>query len=104
MLLRVFREVKVSCMVEKKDVLDGTKRDIIQELLGGLARWDAKHYLHIAEFGYSWESELAFFPLFPAVLKISGTFFKYVFGSMSLNSAMILGGVLVNNVSRVCHF
>jgi GPI mannosyltransferase 2 len=72
---------------------------LVQDVFGGLARWDSRHFLHIAEYGYTWESELAFFPLFPTVLRISGTFFQYVISSLTLSSAMILGGVLINNVS-----
>uniref|UniRef100_A0A915DDD6 GPI mannosyltransferase 2 n=1 Tax=Ditylenchus dipsaci TaxID=166011 RepID=A0A915DDD6_9BILA len=41
---------------------DLTRRDtVIQDLVGGLGCWDARHFLHIAEFGYTWESCLAFF-------------------------------------------
>ncbi|KAH7727788.1 GPI mannosyltransferase [Aphelenchoides avenae] len=69
----------------------------IQNLFGGLARWDSRQFLHVAEFGYTWEQNLAFFPLFPKVLRILGTALQYLLGPVSLYSAMILAGVVLNN-------
>ncbi|KAM8974903.1 GPI alpha-1,6-mannosyltransferase 2 [Pelodytes ibericus] len=46
-----------------------TLLDHLTELiLGGLSRWDAEHYLFIAEHGYLYEHNLAFFPLLPCCL------------------------------------
>ncbi|KAI6232825.1 GPI mannosyltransferase 2 [Aphelenchoides fujianensis] len=70
----------------------------VQLLVGGLGRWDARQFLHIGEFGYTWESNLAFFPLFPALLRLSGGAVRVFVGDLSLFNAMILGGVVLNNV------
>jgi hypothetical protein len=81
---------------------DSTQRDLsIQWLVGGLARWDARHFLHVAEFGYTWESTLAFFPLYPALLHVFGSFVQWFFSEVSLFNAMIASGVVVNNVSLI---
>ncbi|TSQ69502.1 GPI mannosyltransferase 2 [Bagarius yarrelli] len=42
-------------------------------LFGGLSRWDAEHFLFIAEHGYLYEHNFAFFPLFPLVLRSLST-------------------------------
>uniref|UniRef100_A0A914KTU9 GPI mannosyltransferase 2 n=1 Tax=Meloidogyne incognita TaxID=6306 RepID=A0A914KTU9_MELIC len=70
----------------------------IYSILGGLTTWDARHFLHIAEFGYIWESSLAFFPLFPMSLKILGGFLNLFIGNwVSLFSSMLIAGTLLNN-------
>lgn len=38
-------------------------------LFSGLSRWDAEHFLFIAERGYLFEHNFAFFPLFPVILR-----------------------------------
>uniref|UniRef100_A0A1A8RQI7 GPI mannosyltransferase 2 n=1 Tax=Nothobranchius rachovii TaxID=451742 RepID=A0A1A8RQI7_9TELE len=42
---------------------------VVEWLFGGLSHWDAEHYLFIAERGYLYEHNFAFFPLFPVVLR-----------------------------------
>ena len=72
---------------------------LIHFIFGGLGRWDARHFLHIAEHGYVWESNLAFFPLFPVMLRILGSILHQLVGqTVSLFSAMLISGVLLNNV------
>lgn len=50
---------------EKSLLLD----PLIEVLFGGLGRWDAEHFLFIAERGYLYEHNHAFFPLFPLILR-----------------------------------
>lgn len=71
---------------------------IIWKLFGGLLQWDAHHYLHIAQFGYSYENNLAFFPLFPLLIRTVGDLVQFCGITKSSLSAYLLGAVLLNNV------
>ncbi|XP_053310454.1 GPI mannosyltransferase 2 [Spea bombifrons] len=72
--------------------------DQLTELLvGGLGRWDAKHFLFIAEHGYLYEHNLAFFPLLP--LSIAGVAHGLLLplaSVLSLHSRLLLSAVLLN--------
>jgi phosphatidylinositol glycan class V len=46
-----------------------------------LLRWDTFHFLHIAEHGYVYENEWAFFPGVPFVMRISATLLHLLFNS-----------------------
>ncbi|CAI4224303.1 unnamed protein product [Auanema sp. JU1783] len=46
-------------------ILDRTVLRVFQ----GFHRWDAIHFVHIAEYGYAIENSLAFFPLLPVILR-----------------------------------
>ncbi|XP_066960453.1 GPI mannosyltransferase 2 isoform X1 [Macrobrachium rosenbergii] len=76
-------------------VLWGDK--VIEFLLGGLVRWDAQYFLHIAEYGYTHENTLAFFPVFPMLVRLIGNILhfplQYV---MNYHSVLILSSVILN--------
>lgn len=46
-----------------------------------LLRWDTFHFLHIAEHGYVYENEWAFFPGVPFVIRISAQLLSFPFNS-----------------------
>ena len=74
---------------------------------GGL-RWDAVHYVAVAKDGYQYEQQLAWMPLWPLLMRLSGEILaltRDVLGrvfSMSPHeggvsvSDLILGGALIN--------
>ncbi|GAC1404244.1 MAG: hypothetical protein NVSMB64_07160 [Candidatus Velthaea sp.] len=51
-------------------------------------RWDAEHYLNVAKLGYS-GTEMAFFPLYPLLIKLVGT----------ITGSLLVAGLLVSNVA-----
>ncbi|HEY4438890.1 MAG TPA: mannosyltransferase family protein [Candidatus Elarobacter sp.] len=61
-------------------------------LLAVWGRWDAEHYIGISALGYS-GTEFAFFPLYPLVIKIVGTFTgsHLIAGLIVSNAASFLG-------------
>jgi Gpi18-like mannosyltransferase len=61
-------------------------------LLAVWGRWDAEHYLGIAQNGYS-GTEFAFFPLYPTLIKIVGSFTgsDLIAGLIISNAASFLG-------------
>ena len=60
------------------------------------ARWDAVHFLQIAEHGYS-KGEAAFYPLYPALVAVVGRAFfgHYVLAGIVVSLAAALGGFVL---------
>jgi hypothetical protein len=57
-------------------------------LLAVWGRWDAEHYLEIAKHGYS-GTEAAFFPLYPLLIRIVGTF----------TGSQLIAGLIISNAA-----
>lgn len=81
---------------------------LVEMTLGGLTRWDGQYFLHIAHYGYTYENTLAFFPLFPLIIRQLSYFALFivndVFGVflpvrniISFHSCLILVSVFFNN-------
>ncbi|XP_043245174.1 GPI mannosyltransferase 2-like [Amphibalanus amphitrite] len=64
-------------------------------LLGGLHRWDAQYFLHIAEHGYTHEATLAFFPGLP-LMTAAGAVPLEATGLLSRPVALLLSAVALN--------
>ncbi|XP_050676237.1 GPI mannosyltransferase 2 [Leptidea sinapis] len=70
---------------------------IINRLLGGLKRWDAQYFIHIAQFGYTYENSLAFFPLFPLIVRYVAYILNSIFGNIiNFHSNLLISATLVN--------
>ena len=80
--------------------LDAFVRDA---LLGGAAKWDSLHFLQVAEFGYLFETDAAFFPGFPLVLRgVDRVCLCPLLGRLfSPRTRLLLGAVLVNNAALI---
>ncbi|XP_005191261.2 GPI mannosyltransferase 2 [Musca domestica] len=65
--------------------------------LNGFRHWDAEYFLHIAEYGYTYENTLAFYPLYPMLVKSGAYGVHFLLGNfMNLRSCCLLVGVVLN--------
>lgn len=67
-------------------------------LLGGFQRWDAAYFMHIAEFGYTYENTLAFFPAFPMLVRFVSNTLLYPLLLISNYSDVLLMSATVINI------
>ncbi|KPP77775.1 GPI mannosyltransferase 2-like [Scleropages formosus] len=75
---------------------------LVEMLFGGLSHWDAEHFLFIAEHGYLYEHNFAFFPLFPLCLRaVSVSLLWPLCGWLSRHGQLLVSAVLVNSVLSV---
>lgn len=70
---------------------------IIEILFGGMKRWDAQYFIHIAQYGYTYENCLVFFPAFPLAVRYVAYGLNSIFGSiMNFHSLLLIAAVLLN--------
>ncbi|KAG7300314.1 hypothetical protein JYU34_015903 [Plutella xylostella] len=75
---------------------------VVDKLLAGLKRWDAQYFIHIAQFGYTYENCLAFFPFFPLVVRYVAYVLNSILGSvLNFHSVLLISAVFVNMVMFV---
>lgn len=67
-------------------------------IFNGTTRWDAQYFLHIANYGYTYENTLAFFPLFPFTVRIFSGILDYIFlrRFLSMSTTILLSSLLLN--------
>ncbi|XP_052033599.1 GPI mannosyltransferase 2 isoform X2 [Apodemus sylvaticus] len=74
----------------------GSVDQLVEGLLGGLSRWDAEHFLFIAEHGYLYEHNFAFFPGFPLALQMGTELLRPLQGLLSQRSCLLISVALLN--------
>ena len=72
--------------------------EVIASTFGGLSKWDAVYFLDIAEHGYRYEQNMAFFPLFPLSVYTFGLALKplKLLLSLSDSSTLLLSAIFIN--------
>ncbi|NWY62303.1 PIGV mannosyltransferase, partial [Chionis minor] len=75
---------------------------LVERLLGGLSRWDAEHFLFIAERGYLYEHNCAFFPLYPLSVRAAAEAALWPLQPLlRVRSRLLLSAVLLNSLFSV---
>ncbi|KAK6174326.1 hypothetical protein SNE40_017628 [Patella caerulea] len=78
--------------------VSSTSDKVVELIFGGFKRWDAVYFQHVADYGYSYENTLAFFPLFPLLTRLIGnTILLPLQWLMSYPSVLMLSAFLLNN-------
>ena len=63
----------------------------------GFHRWDGVYFLHVAEYGYSYENTLAFFPLYPFMVRLmANSVFAPLQYLMNYSNVLLTTSVLLN--------
>ncbi|XP_054251416.1 GPI mannosyltransferase 2 [Indicator indicator] len=75
---------------------------VVERLLGGLSRWDAEHFLFIAERGYLFEHNFAFLPLYPLSLRaVAGGLLWPLGRLLRARSLLLLAAALLSSLCSV---
>ncbi|KAL5007597.1 hypothetical protein ScPMuIL_016403 [Solemya velum] len=70
---------------------------IVDVIFSGFRRWDAVYFLHISQFGYTYENCLAFFPLFPLTTKIVSLVLNIgLEGTLNHSNILLISAFLLN--------
>ncbi|XP_068622486.1 GPI mannosyltransferase 2 [Battus philenor] len=70
---------------------------VIDKVLGGMKRWDSQYYIHIAQYGYTYENCLAFFPLYSLIIRYLAYMFSSILGSLlNFHSLLLLSATIIN--------
>ncbi|XP_050459036.1 GPI mannosyltransferase 2 [Cataglyphis hispanica] len=75
--------------------------EIIYFLFNGFTRWDGEYFLHIAKYGYTYENTIAFYPLYPALIRIVAFILSKIFPALNSQSIIIVAAMLINFVCFV---
>ena len=70
-------------------------------VFGGLTRWDAQYFIHIAKYGYTYENTLAFFPLFPMSMKYLAMVLQIEPPILNHSNTIVISGFIINFVCFV---
>nr|XP_004671274.2 GPI mannosyltransferase 2 [Jaculus jaculus]XP_045006812.1 GPI mannosyltransferase 2 [Jaculus jaculus]XP_045006813.1 GPI mannosyltransferase 2 [Jaculus jaculus]XP_045006814.1 GPI mannosyltransferase 2 [Jaculus jaculus]XP_045006815.1 GPI mannosyltransferase 2 [Jaculus jaculus] len=84
-----------------RQVPSGPVDRLVEGLLGGLSHWDAEHFLFIAEHGYLYEHNFAFFPGFPLTLLVGSELLRPLRGLLSQRSCLLISIALLNSLFSV---
>lgn len=74
---------------------------LIARLFGSFANWDGVYFSWIAEHGYTYEHFHAFFPLYPAIVRVLSKALSVVFPLVPFKSLVLISGFFLSNACFV---
>ncbi|XP_061379428.1 GPI mannosyltransferase 2-like [Danaus plexippus] len=90
-------DAKVFISPEDPALRSSKADNIVQLFVGGMKRWDAQYFIHIAQYGYTYENCLAFFPMFPLIVRYVGYILSSVLGSViNFHSTLLISSTIIN--------
>lgn len=75
--------------------------NMVTLLFGGLVRWDAEYFIHIAKYGFTYEKTLVFFPLYPMAIWCIAMVLRVALFIFNDHSVIVLTAVFINFVCFV---
>ncbi|XP_033231842.1 GPI mannosyltransferase 2 isoform X1 [Belonocnema kinseyi] len=75
--------------------------NMVTLLFGGLVRWDAEYFIHIAKYGFTHEETLVFFPLYPMTIWCIAIVLRVALFIFNDHSVIVLTAVFINFVCFV---
>ncbi|KAG0238296.1 hypothetical protein BGW41_008209 [Actinomortierella wolfii] len=77
-------------------------QQLFKNIFGVFIRWDAFYFTHIAEKGYVFEQEHAFFPLMPVLARlIAKPVSPLLQGILTYQQLIVISGILIANISFI---
>ncbi|XP_066590434.1 GPI mannosyltransferase 2 [Prorops nasuta] len=89
---------KADAFVMPQDPSDesSTSNKIVSFLFAGLTRWDAQYFLYIAKYGYTFENTLAFYPLYPTIVRFMSIIMKQILYGLHSYNILLVSGIILN--------
>ncbi|KRT81413.1 hypothetical protein AMK59_5120, partial [Oryctes borbonicus] len=74
----------------KENVTATNLDNVVHTMFEGFTKWDAQYFIHIALYGYTYENTIAFFPLYPLIIRYLSWVLHNFLSILSIQSVILL--------------